>query len=122
MSPNRVELLLGWLAVVLASAVVAYTNYMSNGFVAVNIAPDTLHLFLVGFGAIMLCLAVGVTLDGLFDLLAGRVLLVLATLIFAMGTALLFDYGFFFWPSALLAIGAALLAIFRPHRITPRAW
>jgi hypothetical protein len=121
MEQKRVEVVLGGLAILLASGVVAYTNFVANGFSATNITPDTLHRYLLGFGALMLALAVGVTLDGVFDLLPGRVLLVFATLVYAVVTALLFDYGFFFWPSLLLAGGATVLAIFRPHGVSRRA-
>jgi hypothetical protein len=68
----------------------------------------------------MLGLAFGVTLDGVFDLVPGRVVLVVSTLIFALITALLVEYGVFFWPSLLLAAGASALAIFRPHRLSRR--
>jgi predicted MFS family arabinose efflux permease len=121
MQQKRVELVLGWLAILLASGVVAYTNFVENGFSVRNIAPDTLHWALLGFGVLMLGLALGVTLDGVFDLLPGRVLLVISTLIFAVITALLFDYGFFFWPSLFLAGAASVLAISRRQRVGRRA-
>jgi hypothetical protein len=121
MGLNRLELLLGWLAIILACAVVAYTNFVANGFSATDIAPDTTHRFLIGFGAIMLALAIGVTLDGVFDLLAGRVVLALAALALAVLTAYLLDYGFFFWPSVGLAIAGTLLAFTRPHAVGRRA-
>lgn len=110
---RRLELLFGWLAIILSCGVVAYTNFVAGGFSPATIAPDTVHRFLIGFGVVMLALAIGVTLDGVFDLLTGRLLLALATLAFAVFTAYLFDYGFFFWPSVLLAAGATMIAFVR---------
>lgn len=77
------ELFLGWLAIVLATLVVLYTDIVAHGFDTGNVAPDTLHRYLLAFGVIMLALALGVTLDAVFEQLVGRVLLILATLAFA---------------------------------------
>jgi hypothetical protein len=66
----------------------------------------------------MLAPAIGLTLDGVFDLLLGRVLLVLAALALMVVTANLplFYIGGVFAMSVALAWGASLLAVFCPHR------
>lgn len=119
MALNRLELLLGWSAIVLVGAVVAFAYVTAGSVVEKNVAPDILHGFLIFTGATMLALAIGLTLDGVFDLLPGRVLLVPATLVLAWVTAQLplFYVGTVFGVSVLLALGATLIALFRPHGV-----
>jgi hypothetical protein len=71
----------------------------------------------------MLALAIGLTLDGVFDLLLSTVLLVLAALALMVVTANLplFYIGGVFAMSVALAWGATLLAIFRPHHARKRS-
>jgi len=123
MSLNRLELLLGWLAIILACAVVLFIYLTSGHIVASNVAPDTLRTFLLLFGVSMLALAIGLTLDGVFGLFPGRVLLVPATLLLALVTTQLplFYVGTVFGVSVLLALGATLIALFRPHGVARRA-
>jgi hypothetical protein len=123
MGLSRLELLLGWLAIILACAVVAFVYVTAGNTVALNVAPDTLRSFLLLFAMSRLTLAVGVTLDGVFNLLPGRVLLVLATLTLALVTAQLplFYIGAVFSTSVILSLSATLLALFRPHRVGSQA-
>jgi hypothetical protein len=58
MALNRVELLLGWLAVILAGAVAAYAYF--GGY----IAPDSVQSDLIGVAVILLTLALGLPLMG----------------------------------------------------------
>jgi hypothetical protein len=97
MALNRVELLLGWLAVILAGAAAAYTYF--GGF----IAPDSVQRDLIGFAVILLALAMGLTVDGVFGFLPGRVLLGLATLVYCGVAASSFIT--FLLPSAFQALG-----------------
>lgn len=113
MSQSRIELLLGWLAVIIAGAVAAQLYF--GGF----IAPDSVQPDLIGIALILLTMAIGVTLDGIFDLLPGRVLLLLATIAYFGVAAISFIE--FLLPSAGLAIGATLLAFLRPHGDARRA-
>lgn len=107
MSLQRLELLFGWLAVVLGGAVLAFTYY--GNF----IAADSIQRDVLVFRSVLGVLALGVSLDGLFGWLVGRLLLVLATLALLVITAISFIS--FLYPPAFLALGAAILAFARPH-------
>lgn len=109
MALNRVELLLGWLAVILAGAVAAYTYF--GGY----IAPDSVQSDLIGFAVILLALALGVTVDGVIGFLPARMLLGLATLAYCGIAAISFLT--FLLPSAFLALGATFIAFFRPCEV-----
>lgn len=117
MTLNRLELLLGWLAVLLSVAIAAFTYF--SGL----IAPFAVQTDLLGFGVIVGAMALGVTLDGVFGGLigwVGKVLLTLATLAL-LGIAAISFVIFFFVP-ALLAVGATILAFARPFvRQVPQA-
>ena len=82
-------------------------------------APDYVQPNLIGIAVILLTMAIGVTLDNVFDLLPGRVLLLLATIVYRGVAAISFIE--FLQPSAGLAIGATLLAFLRPHGGARRA-
>jgi|GEM_PF-2528762 hypothetical protein len=112
MGLNCVELLLGWLAIILAGTVAAFTYF--GGF----IEPDSVQRDLIGFGVILLSIALGVTADGVFDFLPGRLLLALATLVFAVIAVI--SFVLFLLPPAALAVGATLLAFVRPYARPPQ--
>jgi hypothetical protein len=130
---NRLELLLGWLAITLACAGAAYIYVaasivpnprccIATDYIPADVAAYQLRSFLLLFAISLLALAVGVTLDGVLNLLPGRVLLVLATLTLAVVSAQLpFWFGAVFAASVLLALGATLIALFRPHGVSRRA-
>jgi len=102
-----IELVLGWLAAILDGAVAAYIYF--GGF----IAPDSVQRDLIGFGALLLALVVGVTLDSVFDVLIGRLLLAVATLLLAVIS--LTSFIAFLLPAVPLTVGATMLAFFRPR-------
>jgi hypothetical protein len=106
MALRIIELVLGWLAVILASAVGTYI-YL-GGF----IAPFAVEVDLIGFGVILLALAVGVTTDGIFNFFPGRILLALATLVYT-GIAVT-SFILFLLPSIPLATFATVIAFIRP--------
>jgi hypothetical protein len=107
MGPNYVELLLGWLAILVAGAVAVLTY--AGGF----IAPGSVEPDFIGLAVILLAIAIGVTVDSLVDFLPARIVLGLATLLLAMVAVVSFLA--FLVLSALLAAGATLLAFIRPH-------
>ncbi|HLY31616.1 MAG TPA: hypothetical protein VKQ36_11345 [Ktedonobacterales bacterium] len=108
-----VELVLGWLAVLVAASIVAFSYF--GGF----IAQESVQRDLLGFGAVLGSMALGVTLDSLLDWLPGRVLLGLATLVFLAITAISF-ISFLFVPAAL-AVAATVPAFVHPAlRHTPQ--
>ena len=108
MSLNRLELALGWLAVLLGAAVAAFT-YHGN-----FIAPDSVQRDLVVFGVVLAAVAVGVTADSLLSWPIGKVLLGAATLALLVIAAISFVV-FLFAPT-LLALVATILAFARPHQ------
>jgi predicted branched-subunit amino acid permease len=107
MGPNYVELLLGWLAILVAGAVAVLT-YVGGFIAASSVEPD-----FIGLAVILLAMAIGVTVDSLVDFLPARIVLGLATLLLAMVAVVSFLA--FLVLSALLAAGATLLAFIRPH-------
>lgn len=107
MALNHLELLLGWAAIVLVAALALYAYV--GGF----ISPDSVQPDLLGLAVILVALAIGVTLDSVFDLLPARLLLALATIVFG-GVAFIS----FLWVlelSAYLAGGATALAFIRAY-------
>jgi len=108
MSLSRVELILGWLAVLLGAAVAAFTYY------GAFIDSHSIQRDLVVFGVVLGMIAVGVTADGLFRWPLGRILLGVATLALLAITAISFVS--FLYAPALLAIGATVLAFVRPYQ------
>jgi hypothetical protein len=107
MGLNHIELLLGWLAILVAVAVAALAYV--GGF----IAPGSVEPDLIGLAVILLALAIGVTVDSIVDFLPARILLGLATLV--LGMAAIVSFLVLLVLSALLAAGATLLAFVRPH-------
>jgi hypothetical protein len=107
MGPNYLELLLGWLAILVAGAVAALT-YVGGFIAASSVEPD-----LIGLSIILLAMAIGVTVDSLFDFLPARILLALATVFLAI--AAMVSFLALLVLSACLAAGATLLAFTRPH-------
>lgn len=72
------------------------------------IAPENVPRDLMGYGAVLLALVVGVTLDGVFNVAAGRLLLWLATALVVIIYTLSFVT--FRLPSTVLAVAASVLA------------
>jgi hypothetical protein len=107
MTLNRLELLLGWAAILVSAASAALVYF--GGF----IAPDSVAPDLIGITVILAALALGVTLDSVFDLLPARLLLGLATLVLA-GVAVI-SFLFFLELATFLAVGATLLAFIRAY-------
>lgn len=93
---------------VLGGAVLAFIYY--GNF----IAPDSTQRDVLVFSGVLGALALGVSLDGLFGWLVGRLLLALATLALLAITVVSFVSLLF--PSAFLALGAAILAFVRPRQ------
>jgi len=104
---NRVELLLGWTGIMVAASGAAYA-YFGN-----FIEPSAVSSDLIGVTVILAALAVGVTLDSVFDLLPARLLLGLATLVLAGVTVI--SFLFFLELATFLAGGATLLAFIRAY-------
>ena len=109
MALRLIQLVLGWLAVILAGPVVAFIYF--GGY----IAPDAVRVDLIGSGVLLLALAVGVTTDSIFDFLPGRILLALATLVYTAIAAT--SFVLFLLPSAGLAILATAIAFIRPYLV-----
>jgi hypothetical protein len=108
MGLNYLELLLGWLAIFVAGAVAALAYY--GGF----IDPSSVQLDLIVLTVILLAMAIGVTVDSIFDFLPARILLGVATIAFGVIAAVSFLVLLVL--SALLAAGATVLAFTRPRR------
>src|SRR5579862_374105 len=109
MALRWVELLLGWLAILTSAAIAVYIYI----YLGAAIPTESLKSDLLGFGAVVAVMALGVTLDSLLNWLPGRVLLGLATLAFLAITAFSF-ISFFFLP-AFLAVATTILAFVRPY-------
>lgn len=105
MTLRWVELALGWLAVLLAAAIAAFTYY--GGF----IAPGSEARDLLGFGCVVTLIALGVTVDSMLNWMAGKIVLALATLAFLGITAISF-VSFLYLP-AILTLLATVLAFAR---------
>jgi hypothetical protein len=104
---SRFELLCGWLAALLASAVAVFIRY--GGY----IAPASTALDLIILGVLLAALALGVTLDVERDSRTGRLLLALATALFAVNIAI--SRSTLLLLPLLLALTATTLAFTRPH-------
>lgn len=104
---RTVELVLGWLAVIWGAALLVFTY--AGGF----IAPECVTQDVVGFSVILAVLALGVTLDYFFSVLAARLLLAVGAL------AVLVVAGISFislaLPPAGLAVVAAIIAFTRQY-------
>lgn len=108
MSRERLfELLCGWLAAITGGAVAAYA-YVGN-----FIAPEAVMRDLLIYGVVLVLLVAGVTLDSVFNLPVGRLLLWAATILFVIIYSLSFLFSLL--PSTLLAGLASFLAYYRRY-------
>lgn len=101
------ELIFGWLSVLIGAAVLIFTY--AGGY----IAPESVQQDVIGFSIILAVLAVGVTLDYFFSSLATRVLLVIGAL--AMLAVVAISFVTFLLPAGFLAAAAAVIAFVRQN-------
>ncbi|HLY29406.1 MAG TPA: hypothetical protein VKQ36_00130 [Ktedonobacterales bacterium] len=113
MAPRLIEFVMGWLAILLAAAIAAYTFF--GGFIEAGSVKSDLLIF----GGVLAVMALGVTIDVLPGWWPGRLLLGLGTLAFLAITAISF-IALLFVP-AILALLATIAAFVRPFvRQTPQ--
>lgn len=101
------ELLCGWLAAISGGSVATYTAL--GGYIEAGSATRDLVIY----GLVLLALVIGVTLDSLFNLTLGRIVLWVAS----FAVVIIFGLSFLslLAPSALFAITASALAVVRRY-------